>query len=209
LESTLHRHAQRYIEEMKTPWPEQQQQIALLRDEYKTIYRTFRSEAWPLLPPSERSEWGVLFTMQHYSIPTRLLDWSESFACAVFFAQLNRSPRDTAVIWVLDPAAINQIAIGRYGLVALDETAPGDANVDVRSWHPHWVAPANELQTIAAVPIYANPRMVPQRSRFTLMGDNFLPLDQQWSSKLVCDGHLVKMSLPVRVNKNETHGMKV
>jgi len=149
-----------------------------------------------VVAPSERSEWGVLFTMQHYSIPTRLLDWSESFACAVFFAQLNRSPGDTATIWVLDPAAVNQIAIGRYGMVALDEASSGDANIDVRSWHPQWVAPPTELQSIAAVPIFTNPRMLPQRSRFTLMGDDFLSLDQQWSSKLVCDDRLVQISLP-------------
>jgi len=134
--------------------------------------------------------------MQHYSIPTRLLDSTESFACAVFFAQLDRKPGEAAAIWVLDPAALNQVAVSMARLVALDETVQEQAVVDVRDWHPQWVAPPRELQTIAARPLYTNPRMVPQRSRFTLMGDDSLPLDEQWRGKLVQDGHLLKLNLP-------------
>ena len=72
------------------------ERITLTRDEAKSLYRNFRIEAWSLLAEHERSDWGVVFSMQHFSLPTRLLDWTESFACAVFFGQFGRQPNDTA-----------------------------------------------------------------------------------------------------------------
>jgi hypothetical protein len=77
LTSTLHR----YIEDIErlTPGvvPSLDQRRRLLRDEAKSLFRRFKVEAWPLLAPSERSDWGVVFAMQHYRLPTRLLDWME------------------------------------------------------------------------------------------------------------------------------------
>jgi hypothetical protein len=194
LKSTLHRYVDRLLDGMKEPWTEKEK-VALLRDDYKTLYRKFRIEAWPLMPANERSDWGVVFAMQHYSIPTRLMDWSESFACAVFFAQLKRRPADAAAVWVVDPQALNKISLGNPGLVALDESADKAAVVDARDWHPKWRVPDRELPTIAVAPIFTNPRMVPQRSRFTLAADSFLTLDEQWKGQLVRGGHLIKIEL--------------
>src|SRR5215204_6752804 len=38
-----------------------------------------------LIEKHEDKEWHHLFNMQHYGVPTRLLDWTESFAVAVGF----------------------------------------------------------------------------------------------------------------------------
>jgi hypothetical protein len=99
LKATLHRFIERVTEGFKPDLPEDQR-IGLLREEYKSIYRKFKAEAWLLMGEQERSAWGVAFAMQHYSIPTRLLDWTESFACAVFFTQLDRKPSEEAAIWM-------------------------------------------------------------------------------------------------------------
>ena len=195
LKSTLHRHTDRLTEGLAEPWNEAER-IQHLRDEYKTLYRKFQTEAWPLLEAHERSDWGVVFTMQHFSLPTRLLDWSESFACAVFFAQLRRKPEDAASIWVLDPHHLNELGCGRSGVVALHEDASDPADPDTMRWHPKRMPPAEPLQTIAVSPIYTNTRMVQQRARFTQMGDSFLPLDEQFDGALVQQDRLRRIVLP-------------
>lgn len=61
-------------------------------------------------------EW--LFIMQHYGTPTRMLDWSESAIVGIAFATQYRPNDDKskdsdAVVWCLDPFALNKIA--NYG----------------------------------------------------------------------------------------------
>ena len=76
----------------------------VLREEYKARYRLFKAQAWSMLEAHQRGEWSLVFGMQHHGIATRLLDWTESFACAVYFAQLDRDPAEDAAIFVADLA---------------------------------------------------------------------------------------------------------
>ena len=194
LKSTLHRYVECLTADLETPFTGHEKRD-LLRKEVKSLYRRFKADAWSLLEPAERSDWGVIFTMQHYRLPTRLLDWTESFACALFFAQQRRQLGEAAAVWVLDSEGLNEVSRGERGLVALDETV-GESTADARGWHPRWVPPSDDLLTIAVSPIFTNPRMTAQRSAFTLAGDSFLPLDEQFEERLVRDGLLVKIELP-------------
>lgn len=194
LNSTIHRYLETFTERLKEPFTANDR-MDLLREEYKSMYRSFKVEAWPLLSTHERSDWGILFAMQHFGIPTNLLDWTESFACALFFAQLHRKPEETASIWVLNPAALNNISIQQNGIVAIDEDLSTPSTFDVAKYHPKLLPPSEALPTIAAAPIYTNPRMVSQRSVFTVMGDSFEPLDKQLDG-LVQSGDLVELQLP-------------
>ena len=63
----------------------------MIRDHFKSFYQDFKSKAWDLLAPEERLPWGLIFAMQHYGIPTTLLDCTESFAAAVYFANDDRA----------------------------------------------------------------------------------------------------------------------
>ena len=52
---------------------------------------------------------GWPFFMQHYGLPTRLLDWSESALTAAFFIANNpKRDNEPGALWVLQPALLNQ-----------------------------------------------------------------------------------------------------
>lgn len=58
--------------------------------------------------PATSFEW--MFLMQHYGVPTRLLDWSESPLVALYFA-LERINNDLdSVVWALKPTELNKNA---------------------------------------------------------------------------------------------------
>ena len=100
LKPTLYRH------KTKTKIDE----IALLETNLTT---RFVQRSLPFLQRSLTDEWDKLFLMQHYGVPTRLLDWSENPFVAIYFALVSASePKATdASIWMCDPVAWNQAAL--------------------------------------------------------------------------------------------------
>jgi hypothetical protein len=82
-----------------------------LEDELKLV-KHFKQNAFQFLsaPPQTESEW--IFLMQHYAIPTRLLDWTENPLVALYFAcgdfQAKRKP--AAAVWCLYPQELNKIS---------------------------------------------------------------------------------------------------
>lgn len=58
--------------------------------------------------------------MQHYRLPTRLLDWSMASLVALFFAVEEPLLRD-AVVWALDPFGLNAIGGGAPEVYSPDE----------------------------------------------------------------------------------------
>lgn len=71
--------------------------------------------------PEDSSGW--LFLMQHYRLPTRLLDWSESPLVALFFALDDSSNAEKdAAIWGMAPTKLNLQQGGYESILGADHT---------------------------------------------------------------------------------------
>jgi hypothetical protein len=139
--------------------------------------------------------------MQHHRFPTRLIDWTASFACAAYFAQDGRQPGEDAAIFILNPEGLNKTSIGMEGLVPLEEVHRAETVVDPDRWLPHVVpTPGQSLAPIAVSPIASNPRIIAQRGTFVVAGDSFAGIEDQFDGKLRTSGFLHKIVLPA-----ETH----
>jgi len=133
------------------------------------LYNKYRLLA-SLVHEERRSDWQYLFDMQHYRIPTRLLDWTEILGIAVFFALLGADDQDAAV-YVLDPLALNSRSSKRV-IPSVYE----DSSFDYKKiyWHHEPMPPMSPVAIQAPA---QNPRILAQRGKFTVHGFDEKPLD--------------------------------
>jgi hypothetical protein len=129
-----------------------------------------------------KSEWETLFDMQHYGVPTRLLDWSETFSIALFFAAFyNHSAHleNDAAIYLLNPQKLNKFSrINKIYSIPRDETEYSYTNI---YWNKVPFAPS---APIAIEPNFINSRMLAQRGMFTVHDDSNEAIEERFPSAI-------------------------
>ena len=123
-----------------------------------------------------RSDWETLFEMQHYGVPTRLLDWSETFGIALFFAcgPYYRAGFDAA-LYLLNPVELNkQSGISDVYRIPDDE---GEFDYKGVYWHKRPFAPQ---APISVEPHFINDRMKAQRGMFTVDDDSIESIEERF-----------------------------
>jgi FRG domain len=128
-------------------------------NEEESLYFNFITEAGALLPENN-SSWANIFFMQHHGLPTRLLDWSETFSVALYFAI--KDANTEAAIWILDPYELNKRTINRNEVIHPTDLA--------HDYNAYYIARTAKLEgeVVAMSPLRHNPRVFHQRAGFTL-----------------------------------------
>jgi hypothetical protein len=170
----------------------------LFRYEERLLTR-FKERSVPYLNHRIDDVWELLFLMQHYGMPTRLLDWTENPFIALFFAlssahknQAGDYEQDAAV-WILSPSKWNQTIFSHqsYSGSALSPT-----DKMISSYVPGSDSRYVNDYPAAILGIHNSPRIVAQRGSFCLFGKSLLPMEQIYTNLAFPDDGLIKLIIP-------------
>lgn len=144
-------------------------------------------------PPRDQAfRW--LSLMQHYGVPTRLLDWTESPLVALWFATETHPDRD-GCIWALNPERLHHETSGYPGvLVASHEQTIKHLDEVVNGTGPARIYPSPLL------PDEIDYRMLVQKSVFTIHG-TAAPLDGLSGSQAFLQRFLIPADAKAQVNQ--------
>lgn len=130
----------------------------------KELFLEFKKTASRLFD-NRGTDWETLFDMQHYWVPTRLLDWTSVMGVAIAFILHNDYSDSTdSALFVLDPTALNRLS-GREEVINI----PEDKNFDYKTiyWDKR---PFKVEKPLAIRPPQQSERLRAQKGVFTVHG---------------------------------------
>lgn len=169
--------------------------------EYK-LFTKFKREAIPYLEIQMNSDWDWYILMQHYGIPTRLLDWTENSLMALFFAIRNSKKDINPAVWVLQPDWLNHLSSGEVDHTIIDCNDKSYENT-LKAYLPisknplYEKFPENNINhpPLAIIPSISNRLIQTQRGTFTIHKDSGDDI-QFWNKKLKY--RLFKIEIDIR-----------
>lgn len=169
-------------------------------DMERQLMTRFRQRSIPFHNRSLVDDWETLFFMQHYGVPTRLLDWTENPLIALHFALMSGPHRMTkrgtasfsanAAVWVLDPVAWNQHAL-RHQSFDGGTLTPGDE--PLKSYKPPAEFDNMNSSAVALYGAHNSARIVAQQGVFVIFGKTIVPMEKLFRSDTFPATALVKI----------------
>lgn len=133
-----------------------------------SLLTRFRQSASMLLSANPKDDFDWLFLMQHYGVPTRLLDWSESPLVSLYFAVTDENNIDEdGALWILKPTELNKIAN-----ISTDEInyIPSFDDIELQNYSVESLSsnPKLKLSPIATIATRNSARIQAQLGVFTI-----------------------------------------
>ena len=113
---------------------------------------------------SDQAAW--LFLMQHYGLPTRMMDWSSSPLIAAFFATESHID-ETGAIWGLVPGYLSFLECGKQALIGVGGSP---ARQIIRAPFSREGQGEESMKIVSIIANHVDPRMLAQQSQFTVHG---------------------------------------
>ena len=161
-----------------------------------SLLTRFKQSAAMLTTINSNDNFDWLFIMQHYGVPTRLLDWTESPLAALYFA-VSDSMKDhkDGALWLLKPTELNKIArietTEKNYIPSFDDEEL--ENYSVKSLSS---TPKLQLAPIATIATRNNTRIQAQLGVFTIHHLDRRPIEKFCTKKEVIKYIIPKSAKP-------------
>ena len=149
----------------------------------------FRQSATMLIEGPTMNSFEWMFQMQHYGVPTRLLDWTESPLVALYFSVSSKEGKD-ASLWVMKPSELNKNA--NLQVKSEDGYLPSFMDQELENYTIESLRSNDRvnLLPVATIAIRNNPRIQAQLGTFTIHHHPRIPIEGVGDSS-----HMLKLKI--------------